>query len=155
MEHNTVSETKLNVVTFGEIMLRLTPPGYQRFSQARLRGQATGVAEVDLIFESDRLIYSRWQIQCKNTSSVSLDDVAKEIGLTHFLKSNAIIMVSTGKIGPEARRYANKVMADSNIAIVMVDGNDLNLINTNPPAIIKVFQREAKHAMKLKQLEIS
>lgn len=126
-----------------------------KYVATRLRGQATGGAEVDLIFESDRLVYSRWQIQCKNTSAVSLDDVAKEVGLTHFLKSNAIIMVSTGKIGSEARRYANKVMADSNIAIVMMDGSDLNLINANPPSIIKVFQREAKHAMKLKQLDIT
>jgi hypothetical protein len=126
-----------------------------KYVATRLRGKATGGAEVDLIFESDRLVYSRWQIQCKNTSTVSLDDVAKEVGLTHFLKSNAIIMVSTGKIGSEARRYANKVMADSNIAIVMMDGSDLKLINANPPSIIKVFQREAKHAMKLKQLEIN
>lgn len=125
-----------------------------RYVATRLRGKATGGAEVDLIFESDRLVYSRWQIQCKNTSTVSLDDVAKEVGLTHFLKSNAIIMVSTGKIGTEARRYANKIMADSNIAIVMLDGSDLNLINSNPPSIIKVFKREAKHAMKLKQLDI-
>jgi len=62
----------------------------------RLRGGATGGAEVDVIFESTRLVFSRWQIQCKNTTSVSLDDVAKEVGLTHFLKSNVIVMVSTG-----------------------------------------------------------
>ncbi|NJL05433.1 MAG: hypothetical protein HC911_11155 [Chloroflexaceae bacterium] len=31
----------------------------------RLRGKATGGAEVDLIFESTRLVYSRWQVQCK------------------------------------------------------------------------------------------
>ncbi len=54
----------------------------------RLRGAATGGAEVDLIFESTRLVFSRWQIQCKNTARVSLDDVAKEVGLTHLLKSN-------------------------------------------------------------------
>ena len=76
----------------------------------RLRGSATAGAEVDLIFESSRLVFSRWQIQCKNTAHVSLDDVAKEVGLTHFLKSNAIVMVSTGKVGSEARRYANEII---------------------------------------------
>ena len=90
----------------------------------RLRGSSTGGAEVDLIFQSTRLVFSRWQVQCKNTARVSLDDVAKEVGLTHFLKSNAVVMVSTGDIGGEARRYANKIMADSNLCIVMVDGND-------------------------------
>jgi site-specific DNA-methyltransferase (cytosine-N4-specific) len=37
------------------------------------------------LFHSTRLVYSRWQVQCKNTDHVSLDDVAKEVGLTHFL----------------------------------------------------------------------
>ena len=46
------------------------------YVDTRLRGTATGGAEVDLVFESARLVFSRWQIQCKNTSRVSLDDVA-------------------------------------------------------------------------------
>ena len=118
----------------------------------RLRGTATAGAEVDLIFEGMRLIFSRWQIQCKNTARVSLDDVAKEVGLTHLLKSNVIVMVSTGVIGGEARRYANRVMADSNLCIVMVDGSDLTLIERQPTAIVDVFNREARHAMELKKL---
>src|ERR1035441_5159388 len=94
-----------------------------------LRAQATGGAEVDLIFQSARLGFSRWQGQCKNTGRVSLDDVAKEVGLTHFLKSNVIVVVPTGEIGAEARRYANKIMRDTNLAIVMLDGADLAAIN--------------------------
>lgn len=119
----------------------------------RLRGSATGGAEVDVIFESARLVFSRWQVQCKNTSRVSLDDVAKEVGITHFLKSSAVVMVSTGTIGPEARRYADKIMADSNLCIVMVDGVDLAHIEARPAAIVDVFTREARHAMDLKRLE--
>jgi site-specific DNA-methyltransferase (cytosine-N4-specific) len=120
----------------------------------RLRGAATGGAEVDLIFESARLVFSRWQIQCKNTARVSLDDVAKEVGLTHLLKSNVIVIATTGEIGSEARRYANKIMTDSNLCIVLVNGHDLNLIKENQTAIVDIFHREAKNAMKLKALEI-
>lgn len=86
---------------------------------------------------------------------MSLNDVAKEVGLTHFLKSNVVVMVTTGKIGREARRYANRVMADSNLAVVMLDGLDLNAISDNPASIQKVFEREARHAMNLKKLEIN
>ena len=57
----------------------------------RLRVNQTGGAEIDLLFESARLVFFRWQIQCKNTARVLLDDVAKEVGLTHFLKSNVIV----------------------------------------------------------------
>jgi site-specific DNA-methyltransferase (cytosine-N4-specific) len=120
----------------------------------RLRNiSATGGAEVDLIFHSDRLVYSRWQVQCKNTARVSLDDVAKEVGLTHFLKSNVIVMVSTGDIGNDARRYANKIMQDSNLCVVMIDHTDLDAIKANPACIVDAFKREAIHAMELNKLE--
>ncbi len=124
------------------------------YMATRLRAQSTGGAEVDLIFESARLVYSRWQIQCKNTARVALDDVAKEVGLTQFLKSNVIVMVSTGDVGPEARRYANKIMAGSNLCIVMIDGSDLAGIGANPSKILDAFSREAGHAMALKRLEL-
>ncbi|MBM3493035.1 MAG: restriction endonuclease [Armatimonadetes bacterium] len=120
----------------------------------RLRGAATGGAEVDLVFHSSRLVYSRWQVQCKNTATVALDDVAKEVGLTHFLKSNVIVVVTTGTIGSEARRYASKIMADSNLSIVMLDRADLDTITVAPTRIVDVFQREAQHAMKLKELDL-
>lgn len=131
-------------------LMRLLDIGYVA---TRLRAQATGGAEVDLIFESARLVFSRWQVQCKNTSHVSLDDVAKEVGLTHFLKSNVIVVVSTGDIGPEARRYANKIMTDSNLCIVMIDHADLNRIQADPTSVVDAFKREAQHAMTLKKLE--
>jgi hypothetical protein len=118
----------------------------------RLRAQATGGAEVDLIFESARLVFSRWQIQCKNTPRVALDDVAKEVGLTHFLKSSVIVIVSTGEIGSEARRYANKIMAESNLCLVMIDRTDIQRIKDNPALILEAFAREARHAMALKKL---
>lgn len=125
-----------------------------QYVATRLRGTATGGAEVDVIFESSRLVFSRWQVQCKNTSRVSLDDVAKEVGLTHFLKSNVIVMISTGTIGAEACRYANKIMKDSNLCLVMVDRADIDTIRTNPTAIIDTLNREAQHAMDLKKLDL-
>lgn len=124
------------------------------YVRTRLRGAATGGAEVDVIFESTRLVFSRWQVQCKNTGTVSLDDVAKEVGLTHFLKSNVIVIVSTGDVGGEARRYANKMMRDTNLAIVMIDGDDIAAIIESPVHMLDVLTREARHAMKLKELEL-
>lgn len=121
----------------------------------RLRGTATGGAEVDLIFESARLVFSRWQVQCKNAAGgVTLDDVAKEVGLTHMLKSNVVVIVSTGKISTQARRYANKVMQDSNLDVVLIDQSDLEAVKEKPSNIVDVLHREARTAMKLKALEI-
>jgi site-specific DNA-methyltransferase (cytosine-N4-specific) len=120
----------------------------------RLRAAATGGAEVDLIFESAWLVFSRWQVQCKNTMRVSLDDVAKEVGLTHLLKSNVIVLVTTGTVGVEARRYANRIMSDSNLAIVMIERSDLDAVAENPAYLVDAFRREAEHAMALKRLEM-
>jgi Restriction endonuclease len=120
----------------------------------RLRANQTGGAEVDLVFESARLVFSRWQVQCKNTARVALDDVAKEVGLTHFLKSNVIVIVTTGEVGSEARRYANKIMSDSNLAIVMLDRSDLKQISLDAPHIVRAFEREAKNAMNLKKIDL-
>ena len=120
----------------------------------RLRGEETAGTEVDLVFQSTRLVFTRWQIQCKHADRMSIDDVAREVGLTHILKSNAAVVVTTGTVDPEARRYANKVMADSSLAIVLMDGEDLEAIADNPTHIVPIFKREARHAMELKNLEI-
>ncbi|MBI2913803.1 MAG: restriction endonuclease [Chloroflexi bacterium] len=120
----------------------------------RLRGAATGGAEVDVIFEGRRLMFSRWQVQCKHTASVSLDDVAKEVGLTHMLKSNVVVIVSTGVVGREARRYAQSVMKDSNLQIVLVEREDLGAIRDRPAHVVDVLNREAKRAMEIKRLQL-
>lgn len=122
------------------------------YVSTRLRGDETGGAEVDLIFQSSRLVFSRWQVQCKNTVRVRLDDVAKEVGLVNFLKSNVIVIITTGEIGPEARRFAAKTMQDTNLCIVMINGADIEAIRDDPYAIIPVMEREAQQAMQLKTL---
>jgi hypothetical protein len=125
-----------------------------KYVGTRLRGIATGGAEVDLIFEGIRLLFSRWQIQCKNTKAVSLDDVAKEVGLTFQLKSNVVMVVSTGIVGLEARKYANHVMNTSNLDIVLVDRADLETLVNRPYEMATMLEREAKRAMKIKELKL-
>jgi site-specific DNA-methyltransferase (cytosine-N4-specific) len=121
----------------------------------RLRGVATGGAEVDLVFESARLVFTRWQVQCKNVQAgVTLDDVAKEVGLTHMLKSNAVAVVSTGGISDDARQYANSVMRDSNLAVILIDRTSLDLVKDRPAQIVDVLTEQAQHAMKLKTLQL-
>ena len=56
-------------------------------------------AEVDPVFEGACFVFSLWHIQRKKTARVSLDEVANEGGLIHFLKSDVIVIVSTREIG--------------------------------------------------------
>lgn len=123
------------------------------FVSTRLKGNAAAGAEVDVIFESTRLLYSRWQVQCKNTSKVSIDQVAKEVGLSHVLNTNAIVIMTTGEISENARQYAIQIMKQTNLCIIMVEGKDIQRIIENPINIIDVFNRESLAAKHIKILE--
>lgn len=136
------------------LVLRLTRLLDLQFVGWRLRQQRTGGAEVDVLVESDRLIFSRWQIQCKNTARVELEDIAKEVGLTFYLKSNVIMIVTTGKIGKPARDYAIGIMQATNLHIILIEKRDLVQLRLQPIAIIPILDREAKNAMRLKELKI-
>ena len=120
----------------------------------RVRAEATGGNEVDLLFHSDRLIYSRWQIQCKNTSNVSIDCVAREVGLTQILYSNVIVIITTGTVSPKAKKYADHIMKNSNLNIVFIDKDSIANIAKDPVAIIDIFDSEAKKTMQLKKIDL-
>jgi site-specific DNA-methyltransferase (cytosine-N4-specific) len=119
----------------------------------RYRPTSGGRFEVDLLFDSTRLAYSRWQIQCKNTTAVGLDDVAKEVGLVYRLLSNVIVVITRGRIGAEARTYAVDVMQKTGLAIILIDRDDVGRIVKDPLAIYRVLEREAAFAMSVKPLE--
>jgi site-specific DNA-methyltransferase (cytosine-N4-specific) len=121
------------------------------YLDTRFRPQP-GRFEVDLLFDSDRVAYSRWQIQCKNTDRVAVDDIAKEVGLTYSLLSNVVVMLTRGVIGEDARRYAIDVMRKTNLTIVLIDGTDVEAIVANPLAVFDVLDREAAFAVELKAL---
>ena len=113
------------------------------FAGTRVKGSDTGGAEVDVVFDTTRLNYSRWQVQCKNTPKVSLDQVAKEVGLSHVLKSNVIVILTTGKASSTAKEYAATIMKEMNLCIVFIEGDDINEILESPSSIVDVLNRES------------
>lgn len=126
-----------------------------KYSHTRLRGTATGGAEVDVIFESNgsqQLFFSRWQVQCKNTKRVSLEDVAKEVGLTIQLKSSVIVIITTGKIGEAARNYSKSVMSNSSLVIIFIDGDDLQKLKDDLGFMRFILERETGIASSVKQI---
>jgi len=123
-----------------------------RFKGWRLRSADTGGAEVDVIVEGARLIFSRWQIQAKNTQTVRLDDVAKEVGLSlTFIYSNVVMLVTTGGFTSDAYEYANHVMKTSNLNVILLNGSDLNLLSQNPMEIVAILDSKAENALKVKE----
>jgi len=124
------------------------------FLKWRLRGRVSGGAEVDLVFESARPVYLRWNMQCKNTASVRLDDVAKEVGLAVEMASNVVVVVSTGRFTLDAREHAKHVMARTNLTVVLMDGSDIKKIAGNPTVVVDMLASASEISRSVKRLEV-
>ena len=74
-----------------------------------------------------------------------------EVMLLTYAESSRPIYRSTLR---DFAGYANKVMQDSNLCIVMIDGGDLQRMEQEPSSIVDVMNREANQAMKLKALNL-
>lgn len=136
-EHTGIKGKALEALAF--YLMRLL--GLE-FKSWRKRGKKTGGFEVDVIVEGARLIFSRWQIQCKNTpeSSVPLEDIAKEVGLSLQLKSNVILMVTTGRFSRDALIYADDMMRLTHLNIVTLDRGDLRKLSESPLTIVEILK---------------
>jgi hypothetical protein len=108
-----------------------------KYVGTRLRGIATGGAEVDLIFEGIRLLFSRWQIQCNNTKAVSLDDVAKEVGLTLWTGASVLLFVTNGVFDEKAIAFARDVCKTRRLEFIFIDGVELREISKRPARFLE------------------
>lgn len=124
------------------------------FAGTRVKGNETGGAEIDALFDTTRLNYSRWQVQCKNTAKVSLDQVAKEVGLSHVLKTNVIVILTTGKVVRPAKDYANTIMREMNLCIIFIEGEDVEEILEDPTSFVGILNRQAHKTKDIKVLSI-
>ena len=113
----------------------------------RPRTAATGDVELGAIMESTRLAFSRWQVWCTTASEVSLDDIAIEVGFAQVLKSNVILIVTTGRVSTTVRRFAEQVMRGTNLHVTLVTGTDLARLRDSPADITAVVGRQTQGAM--------
>jgi site-specific DNA-methyltransferase (cytosine-N4-specific) len=117
----------------------------------RRRASDTGGAEVDAIAEDIRQSYSRWQIQCKN-GPARLDDIAKEVGVATTMQSNVVFLLTTRKLGTEARIFADQVMRTTNLQVILADGSDVRRILKSPGQLLTFLKRQSQHASEIKKL---
>lgn len=110
-----------------------------------------GGGEVDAMFYSSRLVYSRWQIQCK-IGGISAATVMKEMGQQIVSLSNVILIVSTGSVTPAAHTYRKKIITTSNLHIVFIDGAALERIIKDNSALIDTLRQQAQYAMSEKPM---
>lgn len=115
-----------------------------RFTAWRKRDIDTGKGEVDVMAASDNFVYSKWQIQCKNTEKVDIDVVAKELGMTFVTNADVILIVTTGEFSNDARVYADRVSTISRYYVILLDKNDVASLVMDKISIIPILDSIAK-----------
>ena len=134
-------------------MIRLTG---LRFTKWRLLSeQTTGGGEVDVLAASDRFVYSRWQIQCKNTKKVDVEVLAKEIGITFVTGADIVMVVTTGQFTRNALQYASRMMEVSRYYMILLQKEDIEAIKEDKTNIIKILDKQAKRLFAKKELEMN
>ncbi|MEH2079783.1 MAG: restriction endonuclease [Nostoc sp.] len=131
-------------------MIRLTSLRFTRW-----RSRENGKGEVDVLAASDRFVYSRWQIQCKNTNKVDIDVLAKEIGLTFVIGADVVMVVTTGEFTRDAYQYAYRMMEVSRYYMILLQKNDIEAIKRDKTNIVEIFDRKARRVFAKKELDVS
>jgi hypothetical protein len=123
--------------------------------QLRVRGVQTGGAEVDLIAEATHLHFSRWLFQCKNTKTVNVSVLAREIGMATLLQAQVVVIATTGRFTSTLKTYAERVSETTPFQVVLVDGSGLDEYrNGGSIALRHRFSLEAASALQLKRPQV-
>ena len=133
-------------------MIRLTS---LRFTKWRKRDYETGQGEVDVLAASDRFVYHRWQIQCKNTKRVDVEVLAKEVGMTFVTGADVVMIVTTGEFTRDAFQYADRMMEVSRYYMVLIQKEDIDAIKADRTNIIKILDRRARRVFAKKELGLT
>lgn len=121
----------------------------------RVRGVRTGGAEVDLVAEGAHLHFSRWLFQCKNTKSVDVTVLAKEIGMATLLQAQVVVIVTTGRFTQTVRTYADRTTLTTPFQVVLLDGDDLEHYRLGgAPTLRATLRSSAQHALRAKRPQV-
>lgn len=121
----------------------------------RIRAPETGGAEVDLIAEGAHLHFSRWLFQCKNTGTVPLSDLAKEVGMAVLLRAHVIVIATTGRCSSTVHVYAKELAQTTALQVILLEGDAIDAyIKRGPQFLMNLFHDRAHDILKLKRDQI-
>ncbi len=110
-----------------------------------------GNEEIDGYAEALQPVHTRWQVQCKNTTSFNVDHAAREVGVAVRNRSTAILMVTTGSFSRDADAFVDDVIRYSAYTIVRLGGTDVDRLTRDETAIFEILEREARRAKSLRE----
>lgn len=111
--------------------------------------EVSGGGEVDALMHAARLIYSRWQVQCK-VGQIPMEAVAKEVGVCEVSLANVILVVGTKPATKSALIYRHRIVAKSSLNIILLDGPLLDKVINDNTRLIEILRDQAQEALRLK-----
>ncbi len=114
-----------------------------QFVDWRLRSNQSAGAEVDVLAEFRGGRYQLLQIQSKASPISGREVVDREVGVSRALRSNILLFVTARRVGNAPRAAAAKYMQRTNLAILFLDGDDLDRIKEGHElrsAIVREFE---------------
>jgi hypothetical protein len=152
LEEMQAADTYTRGLALEHLVVRLSDWLDLKPKQWRLRSQKTGGNEVDVIVESSRLLFSRWQIQCKNTKQLKTRDLAEEVGIAVILRSQVVVLVTTGRVPRTVFRHARVVNESTAFQVVLIGGEALNRIaDIGPVGLTAYLNEQAAVTMRHKE----
>jgi hypothetical protein len=121
----------------------------------RVRGIRTGGAEVDLVAEAAHLQFSRWLFQCKNTKSVDVGVLAKEVGMATLLQAQVIVIATTGTVSKTVVTYAQRVTETTPFQVVLAQRDTMQKYRSGGSVALRdIFRSNASEAMRVKRPQV-
>jgi hypothetical protein len=149
------SDTYIKGVALELLALRMASDLTLIPTRLRERGTTTGGAEVDLIAEAAHLHFSRWLLQCKNTRSVGVSALAKEVGMAVLLKAHVVVIVTTGKFSSSVVTYAEELASTGYLQAVLVDQEVLASYKASGGRALRAhFQGIARRTLEIKRPQV-
>jgi len=125
------------------------------FAGWRVRGQATGGSEVDVLMDDVGATHTRWQIQCKGAleDRITADTVAREVGVAQVVNADTLLLVVRGGMTDEADRFATQVMQRTSLTVLKLTEADLKAIVETPDVLYTRLAGQAERAHRIKRLD--
>jgi Restriction endonuclease len=121
----------------------------------RVRGVRTGGAEVDLLAEGTHLHFNRWLFQCKNTRTVDVGVLAKEVGMATLLQAHVIVIATTGRFSQTVVTYAERVCETTPFQVVLLSAKILEAYRKDGALALRESLREsAQETMRRKRPQV-
>jgi hypothetical protein len=119
-------------------------------SEIRWRPRTRLAEEIDGTAVGYVPVHTRWQVQCKNTATLHVDDAAKEVGLALRNRSTIIMLVTTGHISDAAADFVRDVIRHSPYTVLCFDAADVAQLAEAEESLVDLLQREARRAHELR-----